>query len=141
MFLFVFQALMIFIKKKYCRVDLTYNTTFRAHVHYMPMCVHFSRTCVPTCLHAYFYFFLPTCLCALNYFVPMCVHLPRAYVSATAHKKYWGSLLYFVLPFFSRLFDLSFHSKPQNKILLLKLHAPILSCGILLSPLEHAQRQ
>ena len=81
---------------------------------------------VPTCLHCYIYF---SCLRALNYFVPTCSHSSRAYVPTTTHKIYWGSFLYFVLLFFSELFDFLFHSKPQNKLLLLKLHTQILSCG------------
>ena len=38
-------------------------------------------------------------------------------------------------------FDLSFHTKPQNKLRLLRLYTLILSCGVLLSELVHAQRQ
>ena len=112
-------------------------TCLRALNYYVPTCLkllraymfeylHFSRAYVLTCVYI---FFMPTCLCALNYFVPTCAHFSRAYVPTITHKIYWGSLLYLVLLFFSELFDLSFHSKPQNKLLLLKLHTPTLSCG------------
>ena len=46
-----------------------------------------------------------------------------------------------LLMFFFGLFDLSFHSKPQNKLLLLKWHTSILIRRVLLSQLVHAQRQ
>ena len=62
-------------------------------------------------------------------------------MSTTTHKIYLGSLLYLVLLFFSGLFDLSFNSRPQNKLLLLRLHTSILSCGVLLFQLMHVQRQ
>ena len=97
---------------------------------FVPSCLKLLRPYVPTCLYI---FFMPTRLRALNYFVPACTHSSRAYVPTTTHKIYWVSLLYLVLLFFSWLFDLSFHSKPQNKLLLVKLHTPILSCRVLLS--------
>ena len=113
-------------------------TCLRALNYYVPTCPYFSRVYVPsffTCLLAYvriyiYIFFMPTCLCVLNYFVPTRALFSHAYVPTTTHKIYWGSLLYLVLLLFSGLFDLSFHSKPQNKLLLLKLHTSILSCGV-----------
>ena len=97
---------------------------------FVPSCLKLLRPYVPTCLYI---FFMPTRLRSINYFVPACAHSSRAYVPTTTHKIYWVSLLYLVLLFFSWLFDLSFHSKPQKKLLLVKLHTPILSCRVLLS--------
>ena len=97
-----------------------------------------------TCLYrltCQYIIFVPTYHRALNYFVPTCTHFSRVYVPTTSHKIYQGSLLYLVLLFSSGLFDLSFHSKPQNKLLLLKLHTSILSYGVLLFQLVHAQTQ
>ena len=96
---------------------------------YRPACTHFLRAYVLTCIYIYFCICMRSCL---KFLVPTYVHFSRAYVPTTTHQTYWGSLLYLVLLYFSRLFNLSFYSKPQNK-LLLKLHAPILSCGVLLS--------
>ena len=66
-------------------------------------------------------------------YMPKCPHFSRVYVPKTTRKIYWsiywGSLLYLVLLFFSWLFYLSFHSKPQVN-LLLKLHTSILSFGV-----------
>ena len=82
------------------------------------------------CLVIYIYIYImPTCLRAYVRLFFACL---RTYVPTKTHKIYWGSLLYLVLLFFSRLFDLSFHSKPPNRFLLLQLHTSILSCGILL---------
>ena len=128
---------------------------------YVPTCLKLLRACVPTCLkllrayvpkypdfsRAYvltcvYILFMPTCLCALNYFVPTYAYFSRAYVPTTTHKVYWGSFPYLVvLLFYSELFGLSFHSKTQNKLLLLKLHTPILSCGFFLSRPLHTQKQ
>ena len=132
-------------------------TCLRASNYYVPTCLILLRVlnyCVPTCLRAcvpsfftclraYMHniFFMPTCLCALNYFVPTCAHFSRAYVPTTTHKIYWSSFLYLVLLVFSELFDLLFHSKPQNKLLLLKLHTPILSCGVFISRPLHTQKK
>ena len=133
----------------------------RASNSYVPTCLKLLRACVPTCLkllrayvpkypdfsRAYvltcvYILFMPTCLCALNYFVPSYAYFSRAYVPTTTHKVYWGSFLYLVvLLFYSELFGLSFHSKTQNKLLLLKLHIPILSCGFFLSRPLHTQKQ
>ena len=97
----------------------------RALNHYVPTCL---RTYVPsffTHSRVYIYF---SCLRALNYFVPTCAHFSRAYVPTATHKIYClGSFLYLALLFFSGLFYLSFHSKPQKKLLLLKLYTPTLS--------------
>ena len=106
---------------------------------YVPKYPDFSRAYVLTCVYI---LFMPTCLCALNYFVPSYAYFSRAYVPTTTHKVYWGSFLYLVvLLFYSELFGLSFHSKTQNKLLLLKLHIPILSCGFFLSRPLHTQKQ
>ena len=112
----------------------TCQCALRAYAPYVPQITTCLRAYIPsffTCLRAYmrihiFPAYVPLCL---NYFVPTCAHFSRAYVPTTTHKIYLGSLLYLVLLFFSELFDLSFHSKPQNKFLLLKLHTPILSWG------------
>ena len=83
---------------------------------------------------------MPTCLRALNYFV-----LRRSffmYFRAYNHSQNILRLTSILaLLFFSGLFDLSFHSKPQNKLLLLKLHTSILSRGVLLFQLVHVQKQ
>ena len=104
-------------------------TCLRALIFHVSTCLHFSRVYVLTWVYIYF-FFMPTCLCVLNYFVPTRALFSHAYVPTTTHKTYWDSHLYLVLLLFSGLFDLSFHSKPQNKLLLLKLHTSILSCGV-----------
>ena len=116
------------------------TTCLRALIFHVSTCLHFSRVYLLTCVYIYI-FFMPTCLCVLNYFVPTRALFSHAYVPTTTHKIYWGSLLYLVLLLFSGLFDLSFHSKPQNKLLLLKLHTSILSYGVLLFQLVHAQTQ
>ena len=74
-------------------------TCLRGLNYYVPTCLHFSRVYVLTCLYI---FFRPTYLRAINYFVPTCAHFSRAYVKIS-HKIYSGSLLYFVLLFFSGL--------------------------------------
>ena len=104
---------------------------------------------VPTCLHVCIYFSTNIYLLYIFYiyayiyfhFLPTCTHFSCAYMPTTTHKIYCGSLLYLLLLFFYGLFDLPFHSKPQNKLLPLKLHTQSLSCGVLLSQLVHIQKQ
>ena len=97
---------------------------------YVPTSPNFSRVYVLTCEYI---FFMPTCLCALNYFVPTYVHFPRAYVPTTTHNIYIEAHLYTLYCWvFSELFDFSFHSKHQSKLFVLELHTPILSCAVLL---------
>ena len=94
------------------------HTSLLNHVPYVATCLNALIFHVSKCLRTYIYFL---CLRALIFSL---TNAPK-----TTHKIYWGSLLYLVLLFSSELFDLSFHSKPQNKLLLLKLHTSILPCG------------
>ena len=112
-------------------------TCLRALNYYVPTCPYFSRVYVPsffTCLLAYVRIYIYI----FHAYVPLCLKLFRAYARSffTCLRAYNHSqnilrfTLYLVLLLFSGLFDLSFHSKPQNKLLLLKLHTSILSCGV-----------
>ena len=94
------------------------HTSLLNHVPYVATCLNALIFHVSKCLRTYIYFL---CLRALIFSL---TNAPK-----TTHKIYWGSLLYLVLLFSSELFDISFHSKPQNKLLLLKLHTSILPCG------------
>ena len=114
-------------------------------LNYVPfVCLFILRANVLSCLKS-LRAYVPSFFVCLSAYVPIFFHtcvshfLSCAYIPATTRKIYWGSLLYLVLLFFSGIFDLSFHSKPQNKLLLVKLHAPNLPRGVLLSQLVHAQ--
>ena len=99
---------------------------------YVPTCL---RACAPsffTCLHAYM------CIYIFRAYVSLCLKLFRTYVHSFLHfylraYNHSKNILRFIfmpcIAVFSELFDLLFHSKPQNKLLLLKLHTPTLSCG------------
>ena len=113
-----------------------------AFVPYVPIRASFFP-CLSNYVLTYLYIvFVFTCLCALYYFVLTCAHFSRVYVPKTTHKINRGSsLLLLVLLFFSGLFDVSLHSKPQKELLLLKLHNSVLACRVLVSQLVHAQRE
>ena len=113
---------------------------------YAHMCLYFSSAYVLTCLYIFFYKYILLYIFYIYayiyfHFLPTCTHFSCAYMPTTTHKIYCGSLLYLLLLFFYGLFDLPFHSKPQNKLLPLKLHTQSLSCGVLLSQLVHIQKQ
>ena len=138
----------------YCNMSLlnyvpfvpTCLTCRRGYMPYVPMRLTCLRVYMPTCLRAFIFHVVPTCLSVYIYFsclrafVPTRAHFLRAHVPTTTRKTYWGSLLFLVLLFFSGLIGLSFHSKPQNKLLFLKLHIPSLFCGVLLSQLVDVQK-
>ena len=94
------------------------TTCLRVLNYYLPMCPHFSRAFM--CLHDNIY--------------SLCLKLFRAYVRSfftclRACNQSQSILRLTSIPrmlFFFGILDLSFHSKPQNKLLLLKLHT---SCG------------
>ena len=85
----------------------------RALNYYVPTwlraCVSFFFTCLYI-LACQYKFFAAIYLRALNYFLSTSALFSRDYVPSTTY-----SLLHLVLLFFSRLFDLSSHSIPQNK--------------------------
>ena len=102
-----------------------------AFVPYVPIRASFFP-CLSNYVLTYLYIvFVFTCLCALYYFVLTCAHF--------SHRG--SSLLLLVLLFFSGLFDVSHHSKPQKELVLLKLHNSVLPYRVLVSQLVHAQRE
>ena len=118
------------------------NTTcLRALNYNVPTCLRALIFHVPTCLHAYIYIF--------HAYLALCLKLFRTQMRSflTCIRAYHHSqniLRLTSIPcnaVFSDLFGLSFHSKPQNKLLLLKMHTPILSCRVLLSRPLHTQKQ
>ena len=69
---------------------------------YLPTCLKLLRAYVPwfltwlrnyvlTCLYI---FFVPTCLCALNYFVAPCAQFSRTYVPATIQNLKLGTQIF-----------------------------------------------
>ena len=138
---------------------LPYLPQISTYLHaYVPSFFTFLRAYVLTCLDISIYLYICISIyiyisiyityiyiyiyiSSISAFVPTCPHFSRVYVSTTNHKISWSSLLYLVLLLFSGMFDLSFHSKPHNKVLVLKLHIWKLSCGVLFFQLVHVQKQ
>ena len=122
------------------------TTCVCAFVPQIATCPYFSRVHVPsffTCLRTYLPIYIfhaqtPSCLKLLHTYV-------RSFFTCLRAYNHSQNILSFTsvpcIAVFSRLFDLLFNSKPQNKLLLVKLHTPILSCVVLLSRPMHAQKQ
>ena len=99
---------------------------------------------VPTCLRAYvrlcilFHAYLPSCLKLFRAYL----HLFLTYLRACNHSQ--NILKLFSIPCIAVFLWIIWpfiHLKPQNKLLLLKLHISILSYGVLLFQLVHVQKQ
>ena len=129
---------------------LTCLRALRAYVPYaptahVPTCPKPLRAHLPTRLKS-LRARVPTCPRALNHYAPTCLraHVPPSITCLRAYNHSQNILRLTSISriaVFSGLFDLSFHSKPPKKLLLLKLYTPVLSCGVLLSQLVHAQKQ
>ena len=117
-----------------------------AFVPQIATCPYFSRAHMPsffTCQRTYLPIYIfhaqtPSCLKLLHTYV-------RSFFTCLRAYNHSQNILSFTsvpcIAVFSRFFDLLFNSKPQNKLLLVKLHTPILSCVVLLSRQMHAQKQ
>ena len=113
---------------------------------YAPMCPYFSRASVLTCLYIFFYKYI-----FIIYILHICLYIflfpayVRSFFTCSRAYNHSQNILWLTsIPCIAVslwIFDLSFHSKLQNKLLLLKLHTPSLSCGVLLSQLVHVQKQ
>ena len=113
--------------------------------HVLP-CLHFSRASVLTCLYIFFYKYI-----FMIYILHICLYIflfpayVRSFFTCLGPYNHSQNILWLIsIPCIAVslwIFDLSFHSKPQNKLLLLKLHTPTLSCVVLLSQLVHVQKQ
>ena len=127
-------------------VNYCVPTRLCAFIFHVLTCLHFSRAYVLTCLYIFFYKYI-----FIIYILHICLYifLFPAYVRSfftcsRAHNHSQNILWLTSIPCIAVslwIFDLSFHSKLQNKLLLLKLHTPSLSCGVLLSQLVHVQKQ
>ena len=131
-----------------CLREINYcvRTRLCAFIFHVLTCLHFSRAYVLTCLYIFFYKYI-----FIIYILHICLYIflfpayVRSFFTCSRAYNHSQNILWLTsIPCIAVslwIFDLSFHSKPQNKLLLLKLHTPSLSCVVLLSQPVHVQKQ